>query len=370
MAGFLDAKTRQPVSRVGVTKGAKFKIILWGGGPEPDYQKLIVTTDPTKPVAQVSIPDSSVATPQDQGNWFFLYEVDTSRIKGNKLRACLNDGRDYAEPVEIIFLSADKAEIRKSIVDLAQTFVADAHYLWGTAGNQPGIPNGNVGGGKLQAASLRAYSLSKTAADQDHLLAAAMAYQDQFDGYNSCAGRSRRCDQTQDLDAYITAREADIAAGNTDQATWVGPGKNLHPRKYTFRGTLQTGVGAVVWGESCQGHRHFDCVGLVNYCYAQHWYQASFGGDIVAFKNPNMGTTPITNDKDLMDADIIIPKAGGHIAMIYNGGNGSNGGPIWKIVQAEETVVGLTNTALFDPGKWDRYRMNSAYLVVRKVTGA
>jgi len=369
MAGFLDAKTRQPISRIGVAKGAKFKILLWGGGPEPDYQKLIVTTDPTKPVAQVGIPDPSVGTPQDQGNWFFLYEVDTSRIKGNKLRACLNDGRDYSEPVEIVLLSDDKREIRKSIVDLAQTFVADAHYLWGTAGNQPGIPNGNVGGGKMQSANLRPYSLNKTATEQDKVLAAAMAYQDRFDGYNSCAGRSRRCDQSQDLDAYITAREADIAAGNTDQASWSGSGaKNLHPRKYIFRSGTPS---AILWGESCQGHRHFDCVGLVNYCYAQHFYMPSFGLDIPAYRNALQGTTPITNDTDLMDGDIIIPKgANTHIAMIYNAGTGSDGNAMWKIVQAEETEVGLSNHAPFKPGSWDRYRMNSAYLVVRKVTGA
>jgi len=249
---------------------------------------------------------------------------------------------------------SSKAAIRKSIVDLARTFVAEAHYLWGTAGNIPDQANGNAGGGKAAAAKLRAYSLDVRETKQDKVLGVCMAVQPRFDGYNTCAGRSSRFGAALDLEAYITARDAEIAAGRTDQTTWPGaPPRNLHPRKYHFRGTLKSGV---VWGESCVGVRHFDCVGLVNYCYARHWYQPGFGMDIAAFREPKSGTVQVTNPNDRMDADILIVPPQKHIGMLYSNGNK------WFVVQATDSIYGLSDNAEFDPSNWDRFRMNGAYL--------
>jgi len=111
-----------------------------------------------------------------------------------------------------------------------------------------------------------------------------------------------------------------------------------------------------VWGESCVNVRHFDCVGLVNYCYARHWYQPNFGLDISAFRNPTQGTQEIARDNDRMDADILIKPDDTHIGMLYRRGEN------WYVVQAEDTVIGLTDTAPFIADKWNRFRMNGAYL--------
>jgi hypothetical protein len=46
--------------------------------------------------------------------------------------------------------------------------------------------------------------------------------------------------------------------------------------------------------------------------------------------------------------------------MLYQSGSS------WKVVQAVETVTGLTEGELFNPKAWDRFRMASAYLVPKK----
>lgn len=362
MANFFDPKTRAGITTVTAVKGAKVKVGLFGGGPGPDFQRLKLSTETAPSATSLAQSDPAVSLAQDLGSWNFIYEIDTSRMRSDTLHACLDNGVDYAAPVVFSFTSANKAEVRKSIVDLARTFVADAHYLWGTAGNTTDQQNGNFGGGKKGAATLRDYSLDAATTDRDKIIAVCTAVQPNFDGYNTCAGRPSRFSQEQNLDDYIKARQADIAAGKTDQTQWSGAAGNLHPRKYFRRSSLEGG-GKIVWGESCVGHRHFDCVGLVNYCYAQHWYQAAFGMDIVAFRNPSNGAVQITNADDRMDGDILIPPGNGHIAMLYQAGAS------WKIVQAEQTTVGLTDSANFDPARWDRFRMNSAYLVPRKALG-
>jgi len=248
--------------------------------------------------------------------------------------------------------------IRTSIVTLARSFVPTAHYLWGTAGNQPDIPNGIPGAGnKLMAATMRAPGLDPGELDRDKVLAVCTAVQPHFDGYNTCAGRSGRYSETPDLAAFLSACGDEVKSGNTDQTTWQGAGSQnrLFPRKYYFRNNIQNHQ-KEVWGENCFNIRHFDCVGLVNHCYARHWYKPQFGLGIPAFRNPTQGSQQVVNENDLLDADIIIKPDDSHIAMLYRKGDG------WFVVQAASTTSGLSDGERFDPKAWDRYRMRSEYL--------
>jgi hypothetical protein len=354
MANFFDAVTGEDIAKIEVKKGSKFKIGLYGGGPPPQYERLNVTTAEGTG-NKLADKDPAVTFLKEVGSWRFLYEIDSNKMQGSSIRACINGG-DYSKPAAVIYVTSK--DTRKSIVTLARTFVSSAHYLWGTAGNEPGVANGNAGGGKTNAAKMRDYSLDPKATAQDKVLAVCTAVQPLFDGYNTCAGRSANSKETPDLDAYIKAREADIAKGIADQLKWegAGTGKDLFPRKYYFRGAISE-AGKVVWGESCARVRHFDCVGLVNYCYAKHWYKGAFGMDIAAFRNANAGTSQITNASDLMDADILIKPGNGHIAMLYQGGNN------WYVVQASWSTTGLSDTDIFNAKSWDRFRMNDAFLV-------
>jgi hypothetical protein len=354
MANFFNASSGEDITTLKVTKGTKFRIGLYGGAP--GGVRLNVTT--ARDGSDAKAPDPAVTFIAEQGSWRLIYEIDSSRMQGEKVRACW-DGNDYSAPVALAFGAAPgagKAEIRLAIVQLARSFVPRAHYLWGTAGNTPGSGDGNAGGGKMSAATMRAPGLSPSEQDRDKVLGVCMAVQPHFDGYNTCAGRSRGKGAAA-LEPFLEACRQKLDGGQTDQTTWPGGGGGaLFPRKYYFRGELAAG-GAVVWGESCAGVRHFDCVGLVNYCYAKHWYRGAFGLDIPFFRNPQSGTVPLTGSGDLMDADILVKPGNGHIGMLFRNGQA------WSVVQAESTEIGLTDTAVFDAKQWDRFRMQDAFLV-------
>jgi len=190
VANFFDAFSGRDITALRITKGSKFRIGLYGGAP--GGVRLNVTT--AGDAGDATTPDPAVKFLTEQGSWRLIYEVGSSRIQSNKVRACWN-GSDYSAPVALTSVSAPgfgKADVRRSIVQLARTFVPSAHYLWGTAGNTPGNADGNAGGGKMSAALMRAFSLSQTEAARDKVLGVCMAVQSQFDGYNTCAGRSGR----------------------------------------------------------------------------------------------------------------------------------------------------------------------------------
>lgn len=362
MANFYDPKSGQSLSSVKAFNGATVRVGLWGGGPNKEILKVTTRAADNTP----GQPDPAVKlVSEDKTNWKRVYDIDTAIASGRTVRALLGS-RDYAATVALVSLgtapvaSKDKAETRKKIVDLARTFVADAHYLWGTGGNTPGLSDGNKGGGKTSAAKIRKYSLDEKANARDTMLAVSTAVQPVFGGYNTCAGRCNRFRGASsiDLEAYLNARRADSADGKAEQ-NWsgAGPGNKLHPRKYHFRNGLAEG-GKVVWGESCFGVRHFDCIGLVNYCYAMFWKSGgAFGRDIADMATFNAGNVPITNANDLMDADILIKPPDKHIALLYNAG-----GDNWRVVQASQTQDGLSDTEAYDASKWSRYRTLSQYL--------
>ncbi len=361
MSNFFDVSTGESITRLEFKKGVKFRVGLDGGGPPPKNEPLNVTTATAQApsdLLKAADPAVKLIKEDPKGSRKFTYEIDPAKMQGTQIRACWN-GSDYSAPVAVVSLTV--LEIRKSIVDMALSFVDDAHYLWGTAGNEPGVANGNPGGGKHSAGQMRKYSLDKAATARDSVLAVCTACCS-IGGYSTCAGRSARIGvgvaTPPDLDDFIKSCNDAIAKGKTDQTTWDGAGirKDLFPRKYYWQGAPQANS-QVVWGESCDETRHFDCVGLVNYCYAQHWYQPNFGLDIAAFRNENQGTTQITDAKDRMDADILIKPGNVHIGMLYQDDDK------WYVVQATGTTIGLTDDSEFVAGSWDRYRMADAYLV-------
>ena len=355
MANFFNANTRGAISTLTIPPGGTATIGLWGGGGQAE--ELNVTTQPRGGYRDK---DPAVKLKSaDRANWNFIYTIEASKIASKTLRAVDGNDRDYAGTVTIVVGAADAgaAAARKAIVDEARRHVAQAHYLWGTAGNTPGSSDGNFG--KASAATIRAYSLDDKATERDKVLAVCTAVQPVFDGYNTCAGRCMRANVQntgQTLATYLAARREDAAKG-VAESSWQGGAGGLHPRKYYFRGDLKNN-GAPVWGESCYGRRHFDCIGLVNYCYGKQWKSGNFAVSIPQVREPNSGFVAVGDSAAAMDADIIIPKGGNkHIAMLYEAGGGA-----FRIVQAEDTIYGLTDQAAYDPTAWDRFRMQGAYL--------
>jgi hypothetical protein len=359
MANFYDPMDESELSTLRIPKDGKAFVGLYGGGPHGE--RLNVTSFPDDKMACTE-GDPAISVFRYIAPWHVILEVDALKLRSSTIRACWREGR-YAHPLSVANVTAFSGEpgIRKSIVDLARIYVPRAHYLWGTAGNIPGQGDGN-GPSKVRAASLRDASLDAKTQERDKVLAVQTAVQPLFDGYNTCAGRSNRYKpppSDTDLATYLTARQADVTANRKDQAAWSGFGpRDLYPRKFFFKNKCDH---QVRWGESCIGVPHFDCIGLVNYCYAKHWYQAQFELEIKSFLKPESGARRVTNDSDLMDGDILIKPPDKHIGMLYKRGDDD-----WRVVQAEETEAGLTDGAKFDPSSWERYRVDAAYLRARK----
>ena len=356
MANFYDLATRKPLTKLKLPVGGVARIGLWGGGP--NAEKLEVTTIPGAGAGMKC--DGAVRLVKDHGDWNFTYEIHDKWKSSRHLRACTNDG-DYAQQVELVASESHLGgaeDIRQSIVDLARGFVREkSHYLWGTAGNAPDVPNGNPGGSKTMTGHLRAAVTAKVKGPPQSSMGVQMAWSN-VTGYCTCAGRcdaadmlGRQRDMGASHDAYVAAAPED-----PNSIAWRGVGgDNLHPRHHAFNGTM---ADKPVWGESCIGKRHFDCVGLVNYCYSAHG-SGQFGLSIPAFRSrPEF--EQVTDPADRLNGDVLIFPNDAHIGMLWNDGGS------WKVVQAVDTRHGLTDSAVYDADKWHRYRMAPGALRPRR----
>jgi hypothetical protein len=177
---------------------------------------------------------------------------------------------------------ADESLIKQSIIDLARKQAADgAHYLWGAAGNTPGQSDGahyrpshvqlhpNVPDLTDQAGNgtKRAIPLVPT------LFAGWVDSSDQ--GKLACSGRAAVKD-VQDLNLALKIAVKDALGLQLKSLTpaQLDEFKNNAKDAAKFRwprpngGLDRSAYPSTVWGESCVGVRHFDCIGLVNYCFS------------------------------------------------------------------------------------------------------
>lgn len=366
---FYDALTGRRLTSAVALKGGKMWFSLHLDGVQENRPNPVLTTDPNATFA--ATPDPAVKELSYRWNdkekfWVFNYLLDTAKILGPDVRSITSAGT-WAASMRIDYSAApptDKAATRKKIVEEALSHVANAHYLWGTAGNTTDLPDGNPPL-KMKTAELREISLDAKTTTRDKVLGIYMAFQKTFDGYNSCAGRCNRSGanfpriNSAQLDKYLK-NIAELAP----KATKGGlppffADADFYPRKYHFRNNIENN-GNFVFGESCIGRRHFDCIGLVNYCYAKYFTKSNFSFSIEQIQDTNgqTGFIPVADSAPAMDADVIIPKDTTlHIAMLYVKADGSA-----SIVQATQTEVGLTNTDAYVPDKWDRFRLLGTYL--------
>jgi hypothetical protein len=261
---------------------------------------------------------------------------------------------------------AGKEAIRGSVVDLARTFVRAGHYLEGTAGNTPNLPDGNPGGGKRQACNMLPPCLNPDLKEtmKGHVLSVCSAWT-QVKGYNTCAGRSGIFVQPP-ANALLPYLEDAKTIQSMGIGHWPGVGAfQLHPRRYFLGDKLQEN-GKIVWGESCVGRRHFDCVGLVNFCYEEHTKRVGgWAFEISQYMSGLAGTSPVAVKRDLsnvMNGDVVCRlKPHEHIGLLYR-----NKGDVF-VIQATETSVGLTDDTLYVPDHWSKcVRVQDGYLLPRK----
>lgn len=120
---------------------------------------------------------------------------------------------------------------------------------------------------------------------------------------------------------------------------------------------------SIVWGESCDGWRHFDCIGLVEFSVQFVYARGTVGGEIWQFASPQnvLGAKRITDIADIMEGDLVSKFDDGkyhHIGMVYF----DNGQP--KIAQANETSIGVTINTVYDQASWNggRWRLPDGLL--------
>jgi hypothetical protein len=241
-------------------------------------------------------------------------------------------------------------ELGQKVIAIAQGLVG-SHYINGAYGATPGSYDG---------CPCRAGGIGLIA-DEDHLEPNANAKKPanlavnaatmSIKTYCVCAGNyatfpgGRETTPTApDLVAYLGS------LSGTPPSSWENFFGDFTPRR-TF-GPGQNGGdggGRLVWGQSCKGIRHFDCVGFISYCY---WKAsgAVMQLDISAWRTPSGGRQVFDfsageRPAALADGDIIV-KADHHIAYVDDSGT---------IIEAQDSHLGVCSTPGFrldSPGTW------------------
>jgi cell wall-associated NlpC family hydrolase len=209
-----------------------------------------------------------------------------------------------------------------------------AHYVWGGYGNYPDRPDSNPFPGSY-GRRVSMYPDDPSPNPRDHgrrhpVLNTA------FTNINNriyvCGGRCSRVAGTP---------RADVSSEDVQHAhevyTWPRPDDAINSPR-------------VVWGESCQGIRHFDCIGFVNWCYFQI-LRRHIQYSIAQWRT--IGSRRISRAQ-LEPGDILSAEnAGGegntsrHIGLYI--GNG-------RAVHARSYRIGVEETALLGGGtNWDYF---------------
>lgn len=253
-----------------------------------------------------------------------------------------------------------KATTGKRIVEIARSLVG-SHYLNGAYG---ATPDGNDGAPcrpdavKLIADPKRLDPVKQADKKRDLAVLAAHTHivnsKLNIDRYCICGGN------------YKSVEGAPAAPAPNDPVLndYLNSLKGQHPtawRRHFDRFTPRRVYGpapggdiggTLVWGQSCQGVRHFDCIGFISYCLWRATDQVVQLA-IALWRKPGQ---PMAGSKvydlsagqkpdALLDADILV-KADHHIAWVDAGGT---------VIEAADTDVGVVASGRFDPkahGTW------------------
>jgi hypothetical protein len=156
---------------------------------------------------------------------------------------------------QVTFLVLNKSEARdyyrKKVLEIAMSYDGKAHYLWGAAGAMPDQQNGMPG---RPGAVLSFHPAKHKLPNKNDIMHDVAVCQ--VSGFNTCAGRPLRLTPN---GVYITNPLQQLTdeqwAQENDERSWR-----------TVYKSYGTGRKGTILGERCEGVRHFDCVGFVNFC--------------------------------------------------------------------------------------------------------
>lgn len=156
---------------------------------------------------------------------------------------------------------------RQDVVELAQTQVGAGHFVWGGAGNTPGNDNGAWGSSRINLHE-NVPDLENVSRPLKPVTPMLLAAWSPVQGKWVCGGRHGKAAWLPKAlsNPRLQAKQDLKVSDLTDKDLEELKQRLTEPDNYTWpRSMGQLGGQRVVWGESCVGKRHFDCVGLVNW---------------------------------------------------------------------------------------------------------
>jgi len=251
-------------------------------------------------------------------------------------------------------VSEEVIRLKQQLINEARNQVG-AHYLWSAAGNTPGNKDG-ASYRPLKAElhpnvpDFEAVSRDRFAAASKFRVQAPMlftAYADTSDfGLLACTGRAAMittplalADMNSNLGRALDLKwksltdkqvdELQQNAATPDSFRWPRPNSSLN------NGSVHR---STVWGESCVGVRHFDCIGFVNWCLSEVLTQPVQYG-IPNFVSGAVGKKIPTANADLGD---IVTIGADHIGFVSEAGT---------VIEARDATSGVVEQP-FSPARW------------------
>jgi hypothetical protein len=171
---------------------------------------------------------------------------------------------------------------RKTIVETALS-LSDQHYLMGAAGGIPDRDTGISGGRKVVLNA------------EDHSAAVDVDYGKMRGGKKThvCGGRYSKVEKLPKAD----------------------PSNEEHQKSPQNFRWERLSDDAKVWGEACEGKRHFDCGGFVSYCYCQACKEIRYPGPASNLLTNSFGWQKI-DQKEVQGGDIAYRP--GHAGLCIN----------------------------------------------------
>jgi cell wall-associated NlpC family hydrolase len=206
----------------------------------------------------------------------------------------------------------DTRIIREEIVQVAREQIG-CHYVWGAAGAVPGSHNGawyRTNSVLLHANDPNSRNEKRAGGLCRPMLYAAWC---RVDGDKVCAGRSKN--------TYVSA----LPHGQYEPQPPAHYGLFSWPRPDGLITSKN-----IVWGESCVGIRHFDCIGFVNWCISE------VSRDAWMSINQYIASTKSVDFSAAEPCDIVT-IAGKHIGIATGEGT---------VVHAKGTQYGVVETPL------------------------
>ena len=255
--------------------------------------------------------------------------------------------------------AATAAAYASRAVDAALAQAAGgAHFLAGAGGARPGGTEGT---------SLRPAGVTVTPARTDPADPAVFAARCEVHGPHVCAGR-------------FNARNGGIAGGrpaastDTDLIVYLAGLASLPEERWKpffqffsprrFEGGM---LGSqLVWGEDCRAKRHFDGVGLVNWCLEQAVearYPITF--DIATWATDASGTDSVALTEPPRKGDLLLRALDGaftHIGFLVGDNDPGVPADLGHVVLAEQASVGVV-LRRFSPSGWSLRRRPSPALL-------